>query len=143
MTGDPGENQKGYLHLATEMLSPQLPIAALLEDTSGTEELVPSKHSGSQHSSPPAERCPESPFPTGAGWPPPLHEWLWLTRAPTFLFQTMMCVLRLPVNSSAQITLAACCVHVTQDTAMTGRDTGSGRSPTAWVRWQYTSLPSS
>lgn len=38
------------------------------------------------------------------------------------------------MNSSAQTTLAECCVHVTQDTAMTGRGTGDGRSRTAWVR---------
>lgn len=54
MTGDPGENQKGYLHLATEMLSPQLPIAALLEDTSGPEELVPLNIAG--HSTAPLQQ---------------------------------------------------------------------------------------
>lgn len=42
------------------------------------------------------------------------------------------------MSSSAQITSAACCVLVTQDTAMTVTDTGNERSPTAWVCWQCT-----
>ncbi|XP_032459519.1 collagen and calcium-binding EGF domain-containing protein 1 isoform X6 [Phocoena sinus] len=50
----------------------------------------------------------------------------------------MMYVLRLPVNSSAQITSAECCVLVTQDTDMTGRGIGGGRSRTVWIS---TSVP--
>lgn len=132
----PREYHKWYFHLTIEILSTQLPIAALLQDAPWPEELTPSTHSWSHHRSPWAECSLDSLFPTRAGWaPPPSSEWLWWFWVHTFLFQIMMYVLRLPVNSSAQITSAECCVLVTQDTDMTGRGTGGGRSRTVWVRW--------